>query len=228
MAGQEDERDGESDLSIEMDHEPQISGAERYAFLAGQMHDPGFRHAYASGLTREFIARQFKTFRGDRSQTEFGKLIDQKQSRISQLEDPNYGRETFQTCFEIAEKLDVAFFGCFFDWPTFLRLTCDLSDETAHPQPYRQEDIEKLATKAQAAATEERPAPAVPGGTLRQSSKPENVAALSGELEGAPMPQGRSMSSDPAMSEAVRPANQNLPLSSTNDDGAAPAIARQG
>jgi hypothetical protein len=101
-----------------------------------------YRDSYVSSHTRQFLARQMREFRGDRSQTEFGLHIEKQQTVVSRLEDPNYGKWTLQTLFEVATKLDVAVFVRFVDFPTFMRLSKDMSDEAKKPAPYDQDAMD--------------------------------------------------------------------------------------
>jgi hypothetical protein len=90
-----------------------------------------------------------RKFRGDKSQSEFGDLIDKRQTVVSRLEDPKYGKWTLQTLFDVAEKLNVAVLVRFVDIPTFLKLSEDMSEDASQPQPY---------DEAKAAALLEQPA----------------------------------------------------------------------
>jgi hypothetical protein len=137
----------ESGASSETEDGHQNSLSDRYASLVPQLRDKEFRHAYASTHTRQFLARQIRAFRGDKPQKEFGEILGQKQNAISRLEDPNYGRETLQTLFTIAEKLDVVFIGRFVDFQTFLRMTDDMSDEAARPEPYDETKVDEFAKR---------------------------------------------------------------------------------
>lgn len=122
--------------------------SNKLANLAAELGDKEVRHSYVSTLTRQFLARQIRAFRNARPQKEFGEVIGQKQSAVSRLEDPNYGRETLQTLFEIGERLDVAVFVRFVDFTSFVRLTEDMSDTAARPQPYDQKSMDEFVTRS--------------------------------------------------------------------------------
>ncbi len=117
------------------------ANSPRSARLAAKMGDKPYRHSYVASHTRQFLARQMRELRGEQSQSEFGTTIDRQQTVVSRMEDPNYGKWTLQTLFDVAEKLDVALFVRFVDFPTFLNLTEDISDRSARPEPYRQEAV---------------------------------------------------------------------------------------
>jgi len=104
-----------------------------------------------------------RKFRGEKSQAQFGEMIDKRQTVVSRLEDANYGKWTLQTLFEVASKLDVAVIVRFVDFPTFLQLTSDMSDEASRPPAYDPNVIETFSSMAstlsEKAATPRRRAP---------------------------------------------------------------------
>ena len=121
------------------------ANSHRVARLAQDMHDERSRHGYVEGHSRHFLARQMRGFRGDRTQAEFGGLIDKRQTVVSRLEDGNYRGWTLGTMFEIARKLGVAVFVRFVDFQTFLKYSDDMSDEAIHPRPYDQALVDATA-----------------------------------------------------------------------------------
>jgi hypothetical protein len=123
---------------------PAIS--RRTVHLAEKMHDAAYRHGYVEAHSRRFLARQMRGFRGERSQTEFGIIIDKRQTVVSRLEDANYRGWTLGTMFEIARKLGVAVFVRFVDFPRFLKYSDDLSDDAICPMPYNKEDVDAFAS----------------------------------------------------------------------------------
>lgn len=124
-----------------MDAEPRpVSRLER---LVRKLCRKAYREAYLGSRIRQFLAHQMRSFRGDRSQVEFGRVLGQSQSVISErLESPAYGKWNLQTLLDIAAKLDVALIVQFVDWPTFLKFTHEISDETVRPASF---DARKLA-----------------------------------------------------------------------------------
>ncbi len=125
-----------------MDEGPRAVGSPRSVRLAEKMRSKAYRDAYVASHTRQFLARQMRAFRGERSQMQFGDIIGKRQTVVSRLEDPNYGKWTLQTLFDVARKLDVAVLVRFVDFPTFIELTNDMSEKAARPQTYDQSDIE--------------------------------------------------------------------------------------
>ena len=119
-----------------MDGERHLADSPRLRSLIEKFRDKTYRDSYIASHTRRFLARQMRKFRGEKSQTEFGDLIDKRQTVVSRLEDPNYGKWTLQTLFDVAEKLNIAVLVRFVDIPTFLRLSEDMSEDASQPQPY--------------------------------------------------------------------------------------------
>jgi hypothetical protein len=130
-----------------MDGERLGADSPRSVRLAQRMDSKAYRHSYVASHTRQFLARQMREFRGGQAQTEFGNKIGKQQTVVSRLEDPNYGKWTLQTLFDVARSLDVAVLVRFVDFPTFLRSTRDMSDTAAHPAPYDQAAVDEVARK---------------------------------------------------------------------------------
>src|SRR5262249_51490736 len=60
------------------------------------------------------------------------------------LEDPNYGKWTLQTLFSVARKLNVAVVVRFVDFPTFLTITEDMSENASDLKEFNQNDLDKM------------------------------------------------------------------------------------
>lgn len=115
----------------------ELRRASRNERLAKKLHRKVYREAYLGSRIRQFLAHQMRSFRGDRSQAEFGRIIGQSQSVISErLESPAYGKWNLQTLLDIASKLDVALIVQFVDWPTFVKFTHEITDETVRPAAF--------------------------------------------------------------------------------------------
>ena len=123
---------------------PEVAGAnfQRLASLAGSFDDPEFRASYMAHHLRAFVADQIRGLRGNMSQREFGERIGKPQSVVSRLENEAYSGVSLQTLIEIAIKLNIAFVGRFVDFPTFLRVTSDLSESAVTPPPYSREALD--------------------------------------------------------------------------------------
>lgn len=138
-----------------MDDAPPSVLSDRYEQLVTEMDDPEFRHSYGETLVKRLLARQMKDFRGDQSQAVFADVLDEHQSRISDFENPNYGRQTLQTCFKIAEKLDVFFIGLYVSAEDFIRLTDDIFKMPTRPHSYDSKRAHEFARLKDARASRE-------------------------------------------------------------------------
>lgn len=125
-----------------------LASSHRFARLVPKLADKAYRNSYVAHQTRQFLARQVRALRGDKSQKEFGTLLGKPQSVVSRLEDPNYGKWTLQTLFDVAASLDRAVIVRIVDYPTFLRFTSDMTDAAACPEFYNQETVDSLAREA--------------------------------------------------------------------------------
>ncbi len=128
-----------------MDEEQFPAVSHRAVRLAEKLHDEKYRHGYVEAHSRRFLARQMRKFRGKQTQSEFGTLIDKRQTVVSRLEDANYRGWTLGTMFEIARCLGVAAFVRFVDFQTFLKYSGDMSEEAIHPRPYDKELVDIFA-----------------------------------------------------------------------------------
>jgi hypothetical protein len=128
---------------MEDEHLP--ADSRRILRLAEKFHDKEYRDSYVAGHTRRFLARQMRKFRGTKSQSEFGELIDKQQTVVSRLEDPKYGKWTLQTLFDVAQRLNVAVIVRFVDFQTFLELSEDMTEAASKPQEYNQSEVDNFA-----------------------------------------------------------------------------------
>lgn len=119
-----------------------LSGIEH---LAEEMHSKKYRDAYVASHNTQVLARQVREMRGHQSQDEFASDMGTRQTIISRLENPSYGPRTLATCYEIARKRDIAFFARWVDFPTFLRLSRDLSQSALNPQHYDAAVVDQAA-----------------------------------------------------------------------------------
>src|SRR5262249_36211598 len=119
-----------------MNGERHGADSPRLHSLVEKFRDKAYRDSYIASHTRRFLARQVRKFRGNKSQSEFGKLIDKRQTVVSRLEDPKYGKWTLQTLFDVAAKLNVAVIVRFVDIPTYLKNTQDMSESASLPATY--------------------------------------------------------------------------------------------
>ena len=120
-----------------MPDERHRASSRRLARLVPKLADKAYRNSYVVHHTRQFLARQMRALRGDKSQKDFGELLGKTQSVVSRLEDPNYGKWALQTLFDVAASLDRAVIVRIVDYPTFLRFTSNLTDAAVCPEAYK-------------------------------------------------------------------------------------------
>ena len=145
MGQHADQHLGESKEWSAMDGERGPVDSPRLSSLAEKMHDKRYRDGYVASHTRRVLAQQMRNFRGELSQSQFAELIGKRQTVISRLENPSYGAWQLRTMFEIAQKLNVAVFARFVDFPTFLKYSDDMSEWVLYPAPYDQAMVDEVA-----------------------------------------------------------------------------------
>lgn len=97
-----------------------------------QLADKEYRDAYVAEHVRTGIAFQIRALREQRdlmSQAELGRRMGKPQSVVSRLEDPDYGKLTLQTLFEVASAFDVALVVQFANYPEFIARTRNVSPQ---------------------------------------------------------------------------------------------------
>jgi hypothetical protein len=139
-----------------MDNELNDADSHRAIRLAEKFHNKEYRDTYVESHTRRFLAHQIRKFRGERSQVEFGDILNKSQTIVWRLEDPNYSGWSLRTLFQVAQKLNVAVIARFVDFQTFLRFTDDTSESALNPDSYDEAIVDRFALDK--AATWKRPA----------------------------------------------------------------------
>lgn len=109
--------------------------------LKEEFKDREYRRAYAESLANTIIANQLRLMRGGMSQAAFADLVGMKQSRISEMEDENYGSWTTNTLKTIADKKDVVFVGKFMSFSELLDVARNMSEETLRPVPFDDDPV---------------------------------------------------------------------------------------
>jgi transcriptional regulator with XRE-family HTH domain len=97
--------------------------------LLHKLESKPYRDAYMRDNVRTCVAHQIRALREQRgmSQTALGKLLGKPQSVVSRLEDPEYGKLTLQSLFDVAAAFDVALLVRFATFSRFLEETADAS-----------------------------------------------------------------------------------------------------
>jgi transcriptional regulator with XRE-family HTH domain len=114
-----------------------------------QLSDREFRHAYMTDQVRTHIALAIRILREQEgrewSQKELGERCSKPQSWISKLEDPEYGKVSLQTLFEIAEAYDLPLLVQFPEWSEWLRRMKNQSRENFEKKSFNADFLNKFA-----------------------------------------------------------------------------------
>jgi transcriptional regulator with XRE-family HTH domain len=114
-----------------------------------QLSDREFRHAYMTDQVRTHIALAIRVLREQEgrewSQAELGRRCDKPQSWISKLEDPEYGKVSLQTLFEIAEAYDLPLLVQFPEWSDWLRRMKNQSRENFEKKGFDADFLNKFS-----------------------------------------------------------------------------------
>lgn len=100
-----------------------------------------YRSEFAKANVSNRVAIQIRLMRESAglSQAQLAKKLGTRQSAITRLEDPNYGRQSISVLHKVARFFDVATWVEFVSFSTVLRRTADLSPRVLEPTPYPQE-----------------------------------------------------------------------------------------
>ena len=108
-----------------------------------QLENDDFRNGLVADQVRTRVALMIRALRELRgwSQAELGRRLGKPQSVISRLEDPDYGKLSLQTLFEVAAVFKLPLFIDMPDWSHWFYLMSDMSSQNLYRYPY---DAEKL------------------------------------------------------------------------------------
>jgi transcriptional regulator with XRE-family HTH domain len=100
-----------------------------------------FRDAYVRAHVNQGLARQIRVLRQQRgwSQAELAKKLNTKQSAVSRLEDPAYGRYTLSMLADLASVFDVSVQVRFASFSKFLAETEDVSPTALEVESFEHE-----------------------------------------------------------------------------------------
>jgi len=105
--------------------------------------DKEFRDTYVRARVRTMITYQVRWLRKRRGwlQGKFAQVLGKPQSTVSRFEDPQYGKLTLETLFQIASAFDVALVIQFVSFPEFLRRTRDVSPEALSADSFDEKQL---------------------------------------------------------------------------------------
>jgi transcriptional regulator with XRE-family HTH domain len=118
-----------------------------------------FRDSFVADQVRTRLALLIRTLREQRgwSQAELGRRVGKPQSVISRLEDPDYGKVTAQTLFEVASAFGFPLYIDMPDWADWFCLMSDMSSQNLRRAPFDSAQLEALRYQPFAACTNNSP-----------------------------------------------------------------------
>jgi transcriptional regulator with XRE-family HTH domain len=116
--------------------------------LVSKLNESSYRHAYMMEGVKTWIARQVRTLREQRhwSQDDLGRETEKPQSAISRVEDPDYGKLTLQTLFDLARAYDLPLLVQFVEWSDWLARMNDASTEALRKESFSATALSSLWT----------------------------------------------------------------------------------
>jgi transcriptional regulator with XRE-family HTH domain len=117
-------------------------------YFLQELQDDDFRENFVADHLRMRIALLIRALREQRgwSQAELGRRLGKPQSVISRLEDPDYGKVTLQTLFEVAAAFGLPLYIDMPNWEDWFRLMEDMSRRNLRREEF---DFERLAESAE-------------------------------------------------------------------------------
>lgn len=119
-----------------------------------QLSDKEVRSEFVADQMRARLALLIRSLReqADRNwtQTELGERAGKPQNVISRFEDPNYGKMSLQSLFDLAAAFDLPVWIDMPDWNEWLTLINDIPNPDVHRSGF---DLEQLAAQARSQAT---------------------------------------------------------------------------
>jgi len=117
--------------------------SDRRKQIMSSLHDEEYRQAFVAEDVGVGLSFQIRLLREDRGwgQVELGQRIGSKQSTVSQLENPNYGRYSLKTLKELAAAFDVGLLVKFVPFSELVDWTLNLTPQRLTPPAFAQEQL---------------------------------------------------------------------------------------
>jgi len=114
-----------------------------------ELQDDDLRNGFVADHLRTRLALLIRTLREERgwSQAELGHRLGKPQSVVSRLEDPDYGRVTLKTLFEVAVAFELPLYIDMPNWDEWFRLMSDMSSRNLQRRSFDAERLIALANK---------------------------------------------------------------------------------
>jgi transcriptional regulator with XRE-family HTH domain len=118
-----------------------------------ELQDDDRRNGFVADHLRTRVALLIRTLREQRgwSQAELGRRLGKPQSVVSRLEDPDYGKVTLNTLFEVAAAFGLPLYIDMPDWDEWFRLMSDMSSHNLRRDGFDAANLVALANRQQAA-----------------------------------------------------------------------------
>jgi hypothetical protein len=170
-----------------------------------QLSDKEVRREFVADQIRARLALLIRSMREqpDRkwTQAELGQRAGKPQNVISRFEDPNYGKMSLQSLFDLADAFDLPVWIDMPEWSEWFALICDVPNQATHRSGF---DLEKLAEQARMRTPPQATAAPTTGAAVSAAAEALRNMVL------AP-PQARQLLSDAANINALSTTSNEPP-----------------
>lgn len=176
--------------------------------FVGQLSDKAVRNEFVADQIRARIALLIRSLREQPernwTQAELGERAGKLQNVISRFEDPNYGKMSLQSLFDLAAAFDLPVWIDMPEWKDWFSLIGDVPNQKTHRSGF---DLEKLAKQARQSSPTEYNTTVFPTSGAASSAAAEAIR----NMVLAP-PQMRQILDAPVNANALLAASNELPL----------------